>query len=83
MSSIDWKAAQSHPRWDKKSKRIILAKEELEALPVLAITQAEMFAKMSRIYWNGLEWYPKDFPLQPREVGYDEKARYVEYLVGL
>ena len=58
--------------------RLLLSKEELEALDVLHTTREVIRAAMCDWYYNPVFYYPQGVPLIKNERGHDRKYRYVE-----
>ena len=58
--------------------RLLLSKEELEALDVLYTTREAILEAMGDWYYNPVFYYPKGVSLIKSERGHDRKYRYVE-----
>lgn len=69
--------ARIHPRWDEKSLRVLLSREEIEQLPVKIVDRETRREVMMDVFFNPVLFYPKDLSPLDNEIGYDNVSRYV------
>ena len=66
-----------HPRYNRKSLRVLLSREEIEVLPVKIASREEIWKAMQGVFFNPDLLYPSEMSLLDGEVGYDDAYRYV------
>lgn len=71
---------QSHTAYDPKTLRIMLSKEELEALPFKQVTKDELYELKGNDDYNPTVYYSEKVELQANEVGHDLVNRYCTYV---
>ena len=72
----NWELMKEHPRWNEKSLRIELTKEELERLPIKKVSKEEIYELMKKIDFNPTIFYSHKIKLKKNEWGHDLLARY-------
>ena len=71
---------QSHTAYDPKTLRIMLSKEELEALPFKQVRKDEVYELKGNDDYNPTVYYSEKVELQANEVGHDLVNRYCTYV---
>ena len=68
---------RQHPRYNPKTLRVELTREEIEALPIKVASKHEIWGAMRGMFFTPELLYPRGFAPLKGEVGHDDLFRYV------